>query len=136
MDRIIFTKQEAYQPSIQMLLPREYRGFHEPFAGGGSLTFALKPLGGYLSDLNPELINFYRVLKQKPRALAGHLNNLRIEDKHFHDLRAMNLKAGSKLISLHFNESGKAFNRSLIKLLNVLSRLNGCGFSLTLNSLL
>ncbi len=73
---------------IQMLLPQEYRGFHEPFAGGGALTFALQPLGGYLSDLNPELINFYRVLKQKPQVLAGHLSNLRIEDKHFYDLRA------------------------------------------------
>ena len=72
---------------IQSRMPKDFRIFHEPFAGGGALTFAIQPQGGFLSDINPELVNFYRVLKQRPHDLVKRLLTFRTGSKHFYDLR-------------------------------------------------
>ena len=52
-------------PAMSPLFPKIFGRYHEPFLGGGAVFFYLVPQRGvsaYLSDLNPELINFYRVL--------------------------------------------------------------------------
>jgi len=68
-------------------LPRNYGHMHEPFVGGGALTFALKPKNGCISDLNSELINFYTILKQSPQALIKQLSNFDLSRETFYALR-------------------------------------------------
>lgn len=53
------------------LFPKNYhkRAYHEPFFGGGALFFHLEPSSGSINDVNKRLINFYKVLKEKPDEL-------------------------------------------------------------------
>lgn len=51
-----------------------FDGYHEPFLGGGSVFFALKPGGQVrLSDLNTELITVYRRVRDNPSGVADRL---------------------------------------------------------------
>ncbi|MEZ0300004.1 MAG: DNA adenine methylase [Candidatus Methylacidiphilales bacterium] len=45
------------------LLPRTFNRYIEPFLGGGSVFFHLKPARSLLSDLNPELIATYAAIR-------------------------------------------------------------------------
>ncbi|MRR34058.1 DNA adenine methylase [bacterium] len=53
--------------------PGEYNRFIEPFIGGGALFFALKPENAYISDINEELINIYKVVRDDVDALIVEL---------------------------------------------------------------
>ena len=44
---------------LNNLITINYINYHEPFLGGGSVFFHLKPNNSYLSDANPDLINSY-----------------------------------------------------------------------------
>ena len=52
----------------------------EPFMGGGSLFFATAPSEARLSDANPLLMEMYRVLRDDPHAVHGHL--IRLAEAH------------------------------------------------------
>lgn len=62
---------EQYKP----FLPIDYERYHEPFLGGGALFFYLAPQlqaqgkQAFLSDLNPELVNVYRCVRDQVEAL-------------------------------------------------------------------
>lgn len=60
-------------PKILRLFPRDYqkRVYHEPFIGGGALFFKIKPAKGTINDVNPRLINFYKVVRDKPEELIS-----------------------------------------------------------------
>ena len=64
-------------------VPDNLEVYREPFLGGGALFFALHRKGvkfrAFLSDINPELINCYRVIKSSPGALIRQLRILRSE---------------------------------------------------------
>lgn len=47
-------------------LPRNYGTYFEPMIGSGALFFSLSPKRAVLADVNPELINFYTVIKTNP----------------------------------------------------------------------
>lgn len=44
--------------------------YYEPFVGGGSVAFALEYNNTIINDLNYELINVYKVIKEKPSLLT------------------------------------------------------------------
>ena len=48
------------------IIPAEYNNYYEPFLGGGSVFFALRPQKAVISDINSELINLYIVMRDKP----------------------------------------------------------------------
>ncbi len=62
------------------VIPLDISNYYEPFLGGGALFFALcsqnMRFRGFLSDLNPELINTYNVVRTAPEELIRHLAKL------------------------------------------------------------
>ena len=73
------------------LVPNSYETYFEPFVGGGAVFFYLNPKKATLNDLNDELINVYRVIKNKPDDLMKELDKLQpnVNSKDFYyELRA------------------------------------------------
>ena len=53
---------------IASLFPPSFENYHEPFLGGGAVFFYLAPQKckpSWLCDINAELINFYRVIRDQ-----------------------------------------------------------------------
>lgn len=68
-------------------MPKKYGRFFEPFVGGGALFFTVKPEYGYISDVNPELINVYEVVQNSVEELIESLNQHKNTEKYFYQLR-------------------------------------------------
>jgi DNA adenine methylase len=49
---------------FQQYFPKEYDLYLEPFVGGGSVFFHLEPARSVLSDVHPELIDFYQCIRE------------------------------------------------------------------------
>jgi len=45
------------------------RKYHEPFLGGGALFFEVEPIKGTINDINNRLMNFYKIVKERPEEL-------------------------------------------------------------------
>ena len=54
-------------------IPKQYGQYFEPFVGGGALFFHIKPQDAYISDINPDLINAYKVVRDNVNALIRDL---------------------------------------------------------------
>jgi len=50
------------------------KDYYEPFLGAGSLFFELCPSQAILSDLNNDLIECYKAIKEKPNLVSRYLN--------------------------------------------------------------
>ena len=50
-------------------LPRTYGTYLEPFAGGAALFFAIQPKKAILGDINGDLMEFYRQVRDEPEAV-------------------------------------------------------------------
>ena len=82
---------------ILPLLPKDFKNYHEPFLGGGAVFFELYSLGYlkdkevYLSDINSELINTYKVVRDNPIDLISNLE--KYKEKHskdfYYEIRAL-----------------------------------------------
>jgi len=55
------------------LFPRDIETLIDPFLGGGSSFFYLRPKNAVLSDLNPDLINLYKLVRDEPRRITRRL---------------------------------------------------------------
>ena len=56
-------------------VPPKFKNYHEPFLGSGAMFFALRHRARacYLADLNSELVNLWRVVKEEPKAFYTHI---------------------------------------------------------------
>jgi len=74
---------------ITELFPEDYRirRYHEPFLGGGAVFFELEPERGTINDVNPKLINFYRVVRDYPQDLIDCASKYRYEEKEYYKRR-------------------------------------------------
>ncbi len=54
-------------------LPEFYKGYYEPFIGGGALFWKLQPQKAVISDVNIDLIITYKVIQKKPLELIDSL---------------------------------------------------------------
>ncbi len=68
------------------LVPERLSDYFEPFLGGGALFFAIcsrtADFHAHLSDINSELINSYKVIKDRPDELIQLLSRLQHEYYH------------------------------------------------------
>ncbi len=76
------------------LVPEKFGAYHEPFVGAGALFFRLRALGrvrkARLSDINPELMNAWKMLRDSPQTVIAELEPLagRTGEKDFYAIRA------------------------------------------------
>ena len=68
-------------------MPKEYNRYFEPFIGGGALFFELQPDNAYISDMNEELINLYRVVRDNVNELIADLQKHDISKEYFMEIR-------------------------------------------------
>lgn len=59
----------------------------EPFVGSGALFFALAPEAAVLSDLNGELIETYRTVRDHPSSVAAELKSFRRTEATYYRMR-------------------------------------------------
>lgn len=80
--------------SGQLAVPSEYVRLVEPFLGGGAVFFGLEPKQALLSDVNPELINLYEIVRDAPDRLMSllHWHQDRHDHSHYYAIRARRYK--------------------------------------------
>jgi DNA adenine methylase len=103
---------------IKNFIPKEFNNYFEPFVGSGALFFYLvssfKIKGNFLahlSDINPELINVYKTIKDNLKDLIKELQYNEIEyykdsKKFYYELRDENfafnsIKEAARFITLN-----------------------------------
>ena len=68
-------------------MPGNYNRYFEPFIGGGALFFELQPENAYISDMNEELINLYKVVRDNVEELITDLQKHDISKEYFMEIR-------------------------------------------------
>ena len=74
-------------PELTARIPNSFSRYFEPFVGGGALFFYLQPEQSILIDLNEELTNTYRVVKDKTEALIAALKQHTYEKEYYYQIR-------------------------------------------------
>ena len=74
---------------LRPLLPAPFKRYFEPFAGGAALFFALGPERASLTDVNEELIDCYRTIRDHVEDVIDALGQHRYEPKHYYRVRAL-----------------------------------------------
>jgi len=77
-------------PYISPLIP-QYTTYYEPFLGGGAVLFNELPKKAVINDLNEDLINCYRVIKNTPDELVKLLKIHKINNSadYFYRIREL-----------------------------------------------
>ena len=68
-------------------MPEDFNRYFEPFIGGGALFFELQPDNAYISDMNEELINLYKVVRDNVDELITDLQKHDISKEYFMEIR-------------------------------------------------
>jgi DNA adenine methylase len=74
-------------PHLNDILPRHFNRYFEPFLGGGALFFYLRPWPATLSDINEELINTYRQVRDNVDEVIERLSKHAISQEVFETVR-------------------------------------------------
>lgn len=69
-------------------MPIKYERYFEPFVGGGAMLFHLKPDKAEISDINCELINCYKVVKNNLYELIDSLKVFKNDVEYFYEVRS------------------------------------------------
>ncbi|WP_107316336.1 DNA adenine methylase [Achromobacter xylosoxidans] len=74
-------------PTLQRLTPVKFQRYVEPFCGSLCLYVALKPASALVGDINEELMNFYRMVAWRPKAIASAAHRLPDDEATYYELR-------------------------------------------------
>lgn len=76
-------------PHISKMIENlEFNHYHEPFLGGGAVFFSLDcKLKSYLSDANPQLINTYIQVKERPEEVIEYYLSLANTEEVYYRVR-------------------------------------------------
>jgi len=72
---------------LAKLLPAGWQNYVEPMAGSAAMFFYLAPRKAVLADINPDLINFFRVLRDETSELVKRLNSLSASRDLYYEMR-------------------------------------------------
>ncbi|ADO46036.1 DNA adenine methylase [Hydrogenobacter thermophilus TK-6] len=70
-------------------LPIEYDTYIEPFIGGGALLFEIMPDRAIINDINEELINAYKVIRDSLTELIESLKQHKNEEGYYYKVRSL-----------------------------------------------
>ncbi|MBF6650209.1 Dam family site-specific DNA-(adenine-N6)-methyltransferase [Methylobacter sp. BlB1] len=72
------------------LLPKKFNRYIEPFLGGGSMFFHIKPQHALLGDANPDVISAYKAIKDDWKNLVQQLeiHQINHSDQYYYQIRA------------------------------------------------
>jgi DNA adenine methylase len=76
-------------PQLLALRPPRFSRYVEPFLGGGALYFALAPGRAVLGDLNSELIDAYRTIRDDVEGVMAALDRHRYDRDHYYAVRRL-----------------------------------------------
>jgi DNA adenine methylase len=81
--------------------------YFEPFLGGGAVFFRTAPESAVLSDINPELMNVYKHVRQSPGALIEALQRLQVSSEKYREIRdsSPNTKIDQAVRFLYLNRT-------------------------------
>jgi len=69
--------------------PRNFNKYIEPFVGGGAVLFYLRPKFSIIMDINKELINCYKVIKNNVKELIELLKTHKNDKDYYYNIRAL-----------------------------------------------
>ncbi|AUX41778.1 DNA adenine methylase [Sorangium cellulosum] len=72
---------------FQPLLPASYGRYFEPFVGGAALFFSLQPERATLTDVNAELVDCYRAVRDSVEDVIGALGQHTYDEAHYYRVR-------------------------------------------------
>ena len=87
--------------------PKDFKTYYEPFLGGGAVFFYLHPPSAILTDINPELVNAYRCVRDNVEELISLLEEHQIKHcrDYYYQVRQINgtsnLEKAARLIYLN-----------------------------------
>jgi DNA adenine methylase len=89
-----------------ILSTKKIKNYHEPFLGGGAIFFSLNPNAiAYLNDLNTELIETYKCVKDDIEGLIKELKKFENTEEFYYIIRDQNyqsqLKKAARFIFLN-----------------------------------
>lgn len=76
---------------LQAAAPAKFGRYFEPFVGGGAFLFAQQPKKVTISDINAELINTYKTIRDDVDALIRSLRTHKNEERYFYATRGKDL---------------------------------------------
>ncbi len=81
--------KRKFLDKLDQNMPKEFGDYYEPFLGGGSVFFYMKqkfPEKKFtISDINEDLINTYKDIRDNPYEIIGHLKSLKkLNSKEFY----------------------------------------------------
>ena len=74
-------------PELLARLPRRFNRYHEPFLGGAALFLRVQPRRAHLSDINPDLINAYTIVRDEVDALIATLAKHVYDEDYYYTIR-------------------------------------------------
>ena len=74
-------------PALVPLLPKRFSSYCEPFLGGGAVLFSLQPQKAVVNDVNADLIDLYKVIRDDVDGLIRELSSHRNTEAHFYKVR-------------------------------------------------
>lgn len=76
-------------PEILKQMPDKYSRYIEPFCGSLCLYLHLPAVAAIVSDINPELMHFYRMVRWRPRVVAAYLADWNVREETYYKVRAL-----------------------------------------------
>ena len=76
---------------LHRAMPRSFSLYAEVFFGGGALFWSLARPGSFIADSNPDLINFYEVVRDTPDDLLAAAALLLIAKDDYYRIRSLPL---------------------------------------------
>lgn len=74
-------------PEINKRIPKGFKTYYEPFLGGAAVLLNIQPKKAIVNDLNSELINVYKSIKQYPNELIKELKKFTNDEETFYNIR-------------------------------------------------
>lgn len=87
-------------PEIRKYVPKKFNTYYEPFVGAGAVLFDIQPKKAVINDINLELINTYKVIKDNVDELIEDLKKHKNEKDYFYEIRDLDRKEEFKELSL------------------------------------